>query len=306
MNDTPPSGRQYRIRSGGHEAVVTQVGAGLRECALGGLAVLDGYGVAERAQDGRGQVLAPFPNRLAGGRYTFGGRTCQVALDEPQQGNAIHGMVRWLDWVEVSATEHDVVLSCTLRPQPGYAWELDLQVHYRLSDDGLTVASSARSSGDEPAPFGLGFHPYLALGPRIDDLELQVPARSHFPVPADRDERPTATAVDGSHLDLRTPRAIGPEVMDVVLGDLVRDGDGRAVVRLVDPAGGRQVHLWVDETFPYLMVYTADQVLPPERRRRSVAIEPMTCPPHALRSGADLVVLTPGTAWHGTWGLTTG
>src|SRR4051794_33110678 len=133
-----PSGHQYRIAHGDHEAVVTQVGAGLRECVLGGLPAIDGYDVAERAPDGRGQVLAPFPNRLAGGRYAFGGHTCQVALDEPETANAIHGMVRWLDWTEVSSTEHDVVLSCILRPQPGYAWELSLQVGYHLEADGLT------------------------------------------------------------------------------------------------------------------------------------------------------------------------
>src|SRR5688500_11551933 len=98
MTGTPPSGRQYRIMAGDYEAVVTQVGAGLRECTLAGRAVLDGYDESVRAPDGRGQVLAPFPNRIADGRYTFDGHTCQVALDEPERGNAIHGMVRWLDW----------------------------------------------------------------------------------------------------------------------------------------------------------------------------------------------------------------
>ncbi|GIG19418.1 aldose 1-epimerase [Cellulomonas chitinilytica] len=303
---TPPSGRQHRITWRDHEAVVTQVGAGLRECVLDGRPVVDGFDVDERAPDGRGQVLAPFPNRLAGGRYTFGGRTCQVAVDEPERGNAIHGMVRWLDWTEVSWTEHDVVLGCVLRPQPGYAWELTLQLGYHLSAEGLTVASSVRNTGVEPAPFGMGFHPYLGLGVPVDALELLVPAQTHFPVPADRDERPTPVDVTGSHLDFRTPRAVGPEILDTVFGELARGDDGRAVVHLADPVGGQGVRLWVDDAFGYLMVYTADGVEPAERRRRSVAIEPMTCPPHALRSGADLVTLEPGATWRGTWGLATG
>ena len=64
------------------------------------------------------------------------------------------------------------------------------------------------------------------------------------------------------------------------------------------------MRLWVDEAFPYLMVYTADDVHDPERRRRAVAIEPMTCPPNAFRSGTDVVTLAPGETWHGEWGLT--
>lgn len=306
MTGTPPSGTQYRLRSGGHEAVVTQVGATLRQCLLDGQPVLDGFGVDERSPDGRGQVLAPFPNRLAGGRYTFGGRTCQVAMDEPERGNAIHGMVRWLDWTEVSFTEQDVVLACVLRPQPGYAWELSLQVGYHLSADGLTVASSVSNTGVEPAPFGIGFHPYLGLGVPVEGLELQMPAQSHSPVPADPDERPTPVDVAGSHLDFRAARAIGPEVLDTVFGDLARGDDRRAVVHLADPAGARGVRLWVDDAFAYLMVYTADGVFPAERRRRAVAVEPMTCPPHAFRSGADLVTLGPGESWSGAWGLTAG
>jgi aldose 1-epimerase len=306
VSGTPPSGRQYRISFGDHAAVVTQVGATLREYVLDRQPMIDGFDVAERAPDGRGQVLAPFPNRLAGGRYTVGGRTCQVALDEPETGNAIHGMVRWLDWTEVSRTEHDVVLACVLRPQPGYAWELSLQVGYHLAADGLTVASTVSNTGAEPAPFGLGFHPYLGLGTTIDGLTLVVPAGTHSPVPADRDERPTPVDVTGTHLDFRTPREVGPAPLDTVFGDLARGADGRAVVHLVDPTGTRGVRLWVDEAFPYLMVYSSDGVLPRGRRRQSVAVEPMTCPPHALRSGADLVTLAPGESWTGAWGLAAG
>ena len=73
--------------------------------------------------------------------------------------------------------------------------------------------------------------------------------------------------------------------------------------RLADPERALATELWVDGSYRYLMVYTADQVSAPQRRRTSVAIEPMTCPPDAFRSGADLSHLEPGESWHGSWGL---
>ena len=41
--------------------------------------VVDGFGIDERSTDGRGQVLAPWPNRLTDGRYQYGGRDCRGA-----------------------------------------------------------------------------------------------------------------------------------------------------------------------------------------------------------------------------------
>ena len=87
----PPSGEQFEIAGGGRRAVVVEVGGGLR--AYDG--VLLGYGEAEACSSGRGQVLAPWPNRLADGRYEWEGEQHRLPLTEPGAGNAIHGLVRW-------------------------------------------------------------------------------------------------------------------------------------------------------------------------------------------------------------------
>ena len=60
----------------------------------------------------------------------------------------------------------------------------------------------------------------------------------------------------------------------------------------------------MDGGFPYLMVYTGDTLAEVQRRRRAVAIEPMTCPPNALRTGKDLVDLQPDQEWTARWGIT--
>ena len=82
------------------------------------------------------------------------------------------------------------------------------------------------------------------------------------------------------------------------------DGEGVTRVELDDPAGGRGVTVWMEPPFSYVMIFSGDTIEPEASRRRSLAIEPMSCPPDALRSGDDLVVLEPGASWQGGWGLT--
>jgi Galactose mutarotase and related enzymes len=137
---SPPSGAQHEIRHGSHRAIVTEVGATLRHYSVEDADIIDGFGVEEWSPSGRGQVLAPWPNRLDGGKYRFEGRDGRAALDEPELRNAIHGLVRWLPWRTASKSADGVELTCVLHPQPGYPWRLDLQVGYRLDGTGLTVS----------------------------------------------------------------------------------------------------------------------------------------------------------------------
>lgn len=298
----PPSGAQYVIEHGEHQATITQVGATLRSFRVGRHEALDGFDEHERSADGRGQVLAPWPNRIAEGRYRYGGRECQAPLNEPSRQDAIHGLVRWLEWTPAHRDASAVSLTCALRPQPGYEWQLELAMHYRVDDAGLTVRLDAVNSGPERAPFGAGFHPYLSAGNgSIEHWELDVPA-SHYLDMSDPDRIPPALPVAGER-DFTAPRRIDGTRLDTAFGGLIRGADGRAVATLRDPRTARTVQLWVDESFGYLMVYTADDVGAPARRRTAVAIEPMSCPPDAFRSGASLVELDPGESWTGQWGL---
>ena len=60
--------------------------------------------------------------------------------------------------------------------------------------------------------------------------------------------------------------------------------------------------LWADGRFGWAMVYTGD-TLAADDQRRAVAVEPMTCPPNALRTGEGLVSLAPGERLELAWGL---
>ena len=296
-----PSGEQVEISFEDQRAVVVEVGGGLRSYSAGGRDLLDGYGVDEQSASGRGQVLVPWPNRLQDGSYEFDGRSHQLPLTEPEHANAIHGLVRWTAWCIGEREAHRVVMEYVIHPQPGYPFTLGLDIEYALSKGGLSVRTTARNLGSDACPYGCGQHPYLTLGtPTVDTVELQAPGQQVL-ISDERDLPTGSKSVEGTEYDFRAARAIGTTTLDNAFTDLARDDDGRARVRLRDPDGGAAVTLWVDESYRYLMLFTGDTR--PDVNRRSLAVEPMTCPPNAFRSGEGLIRLEPGASFTSSWGI---
>ena len=297
-----PTGRQFLLRSGDQSAVVVELGAALSRYTVAGRSVLDGFAAAERITGGRGQLLAPWPNRISGGRYRWSGDDLQLPLTEPEAGNAIHGLLRWASWQPLERAEERVLLGATVFPQPGYPFHLDVRAEYALGAGGLAVTVTARNLSAGAAPYGVGQHPYLTVGTGlVDEAVLTLPARVWLPAAAEG--TPTAArVVDGTPFDFRTPRAIGPQRLDTPFTELERDSSGRAVVRLAHPSGSHGCDLWLGEGADFLQVYTGDTLSEPARRR-GVAVEPMSCPPDAFRGRADLVELGAGDLHTFRWGL---
>ena len=294
-----PTGEQHEITHGGQHVVVVAVGGGLRSYRADGEDVLDGYGEGGRADGGRGQPLMPWPNRLRDGRYEWDGEHHQLPLSEPEQANAIHGLVRWRNWHALERAPDRVTLGLTLYPTPGYPFTLEFEIEYALAPDGLTVTTRATNAGERASPYGVGFHPYLSAGGPIDAATLMIPARRVLVT----DERaiPTGSAeVADGPLDFRGARELGATVLDHCFTDLDRDDDGRARVTLA--GAQRTIALWQDAAYGHVMVYTGDG-LSPEKRRRGVAVEPMSCPPNAFASGEALIRLEPGERHTAQWGI---
>jgi aldose 1-epimerase len=294
-----PSGDQFEIAFESQRAVIVEVGGGIRTYSVGGNDILDGYGVEERCPSGRGQILIPWPNRIQDGSYEFDGQHHQLPLTEPTLGNAIHGLSRWEAWRAAERDPSRVVMEHTIHAQPGYPFTLALRVDYSLADDGLSVSTTATNIGADTCPYGAGAHPYLTLGtPTVDRLVLQAPGRRVL-VHDERDLPVGSEPVDGTEFDFREARPIGTTILDNAFTDLERGPDGRARVTLHDPEAGRTVTLSVDEHYGYLMLFTGDPL--PDVNRRALAVEPMTCPPNAFRTGDSVVRLAPGDSAAGVW-----
>ncbi|MBA2445619.1 MAG: aldose 1-epimerase family protein [Nocardioidaceae bacterium] len=291
-----PSGRGVPLSYGDYEAEVVEVGAGLRALRKQRRELVDGYAPTQMCSGGRGQVLTPWPNRVADGRYEFGGTTYQLPLSEAAAGNAIHGLTRWVNWSLLDRSPASARWGYSLHPQPGYPFELDLTVDYTLSDKGLRVQTAAVNVGAVAAPYGQGAHPYLTVGRRIDECELTLSATTK----AASDQRGLPgdpEPVIGGPFDFAEARLIRDTTFDDPFGG-VTEGQ---VALLRDPDSGRSAALCVDSTYRWVQLFSGDKL--PDRPRCALAVEPMTCPVNAFNSGVDLIILEPGATHQGTFAI---
>ena len=285
MLDRGASGREIALQAGDYEARIVTVGAGLAGLRYRGHELVVPHSVDECPPGYLGKVLMPWPNRVAGGSYSWEGTSYDLPVDEPTFGTALHGFVAFQEWEIAEADDSSVLLRTLIAARYSYPWTLLASVRYRLdADAGLSIELSATNIGEGTAPYGVGFHPYLAVdGVQADDLELTNPASIIYE--ADASMIPVAAHdVADFGLDFRTPARIGTSQLDHAFAGLP---EGMWTVTLRDPASGVGVSLSSEAR--WLQVYSADYI-----GRVGVAVEPMSCPPNAFNSGTDVVALDAG------------
>ena len=311
MVRTPVSGIQHTLRAGAYEAVIASVGASLRSLRHEGRDLVVPFDADELRPSYRGATLAPWPNRVVDGRYTFGGEELELPLTEPGRGHALHGLAAWLDFQVTDAGSDHVTLTATVEPQAGFPWRVEVATTYALGADGLTQTVRGRNLGKDPAPWGTGPHPYLVAGSTpLDEWTFELPAAEVLAVTDDRlipTELRPVDADDAERFDFRTARTIGAVEIDHAYTGLAADGDGFTAVRLTDDTGSGVSITW-DAACPWVQIHTAD--LPggsaQPGHRAGLAVEPMTCAPDAFNApkyayDAGLVVLEPGDESAASW-----
>lgn len=296
-----PSGTQHTLTLGEQRAVIAEVGASVREYSVGGRDVVLPFPAEQIPPAFSGAVLAPWPNRLADGQYTWLGVEHQVPLTEPDRRTALHGLAAQARWTAVDVAADVVTLQHDLVPTPGYPFPLRLTATYRLTTDrGLTVEVTATNLGAQPAPYGVGFHPWLSPGAAtVDECTLRVDAATVVTV----DDRllPTGTAPLTGTADRRSPQPLAGVALDDAFLDVNRDADGLSWIVLGSPDGHGSA-VWMDGTMDTWQVCTGNGI--PTIDRRGVAAEPMSCIADAFRTGDRLVSIEPGAAHTVTWGMT--
>jgi aldose 1-epimerase len=293
--DTEPI--EVHLAAGDARLTVDLRGGGMSRLTVGTWDLLDSYPAGSVVEGWPGSVLLPWPNRVRFGRWAWRGRDLQLDVVSPEAPHAIHGLVSWQRWTPLADDGGAASVVTTLEPHQGYPFRLAGAVDYALTPEQLAVTVRVRNIGTEAAPFGAGMHPYLSVGADRDggigDAEVVLPVRTVLDLDGGL---PTGNRAP---MDGDVGR-IGDRSFDDAYTDLVRDDDGWARTTVRGRAG--ELELAVDREWSWLQVFTGDTI-PEGRRRRTLAVEPMTCPPNALADGVDLIVLEPGADWSGTWTL---
>jgi aldose 1-epimerase len=303
------SGTQHALRAGDYEAVISSVGASLRSLTFDGRDLTVPFDADEVRPSYRGATLAPWPNRIVDGLYTFAGVERQVALTEPARHHALHGLGGWLDYEAIDKGPSHVTLSAAIVPQTGYPWRIVIETTFSLDADGLTQTVKATNESPDAAPWGTGPHPYLVAGEgHVDDWILDLPAAEVLAVTPDRLSPIGLRPVDAdepARFDFREPRRIGAVEIDHAYTALNRDAGGSAIVRVTDSAGAGVQMAW-DAACPWVQIHTSDKGVGKPGHRTGLAVEPMTCAPDAFNADrydydAGLIVLEPGTSATASW-----
>jgi aldose 1-epimerase len=294
----PPSGVQYHLNYGNQHAVICEVGAMVREYKVNGRDVFVPFAITEAAPVYNAAVLAPWPNRLGNGSYTFEGYHGQLPVNELDRLTALHGLVCWVRWELVSSAANSVTLRYDLPAQRGWPYQLRLETTYELDDNGLSVTFSVVNLGSQTAPFGVGFHPWLSTGgANLDDCAVRVDAKQHIIA----NERLLPAGVEPVHgdYDLVKPKSLKGLDLDDAWIDPIFDNDGKSWTIMACPDGFAPA-VWMKSPLDTWQVCSANHITNYERF--GLAAEPMTCAADAFNTGAGLITLSPGAGTVVHWG----
>ncbi len=309
MNSTTPD-TELMLSFGSQRAVVSPWGASLRRYFLveaGGREVdlVWGYSGGSQKKGGQGDVLIPFPGRIAEGRYTFDGEPFQLERNDKEGPNAIHGFVRTLPWntvrVDAKSAVFEIILDAEQYGSKGYPFSLAIQVAYGLGETGLSCSFDVQNIGTRPAPVGIGFHPYFTVGTTlIDEAEARIPGAGFL----EFNDKLTPTGkilpAAGTEWDCRDYRRIGSKKFNHCYVQLDRDAAGMATASLRHAGSGRVIEVTMDRSFSAIVVYTGDAIA--DAPRRAFAIEPMTCASDAFNHPEwGLKRLLPGEPFTGRY-----
>jgi aldose 1-epimerase len=219
--------------------------------------------------------LVPFSNRVAQATLLWQGTQHPLVRNNGPEPHAIHGVGWQRPWEVLESDESYALLAYEHRSDPAWPFAFDSSQTMRLRGGVLELTLSLTNQSREPAPAGLGWHPYFV---KRASSRISFEASGRWEMGEDKlpTQRLAATGLDA----------------DCAFLDVDHCFDGwTGTVHLRDEA----LHTQVTSTLTRLVVFTNET-------RDFVAIEPVSHVNNAVNlvhDGADaadlgLAILQPG------------
>jgi len=139
--------------------------------------------------------LVPFSNRVGQASLLWNGTSHPLVRNFAPEPHAIHGVAWMRPWQVLDADETFALLSFEHRADASWPFDFDCSQALRLGPDALEVTLSATNQSDQPAPFGLGWHPYFV---KRAQSRIRFEAAGRWEMGPDRlpTERTTSSGID--------------------------------------------------------------------------------------------------------------
>jgi aldose 1-epimerase len=106
--------------------------------------------------------LVPFSNRVAKAKLQWNGTDHPIVKIGTSEEHAIHGVVWQRPWQVLDESVDFAMLSYEHKADHAWPFAFDVSQVFKLDASGLTMALSITNQAPNPAPVGLGWHPYFA------------------------------------------------------------------------------------------------------------------------------------------------
>lgn len=109
--------------------------------------------------------LVPFSNRIAEARLVWHGTAHPLVRNNGAEPHAIHGVGWQRPWQVLESDDRSALLSYEHRPDSAWPFAFDSSQTMKLREGALALTLSLTNQSREPAPAGLGWHPYFVKRP---------------------------------------------------------------------------------------------------------------------------------------------
>jgi aldose 1-epimerase len=144
-------------------ALRPDVGATIAGLWLGDLPVMRSREAAalEGPRSGASFAMLPYCNRLGYRRFRWAGQDYRTRANFDGSPHSLHGVAWHRPWQVESLAAHEAVVSCAHEPDDDWPFAYAARQTFTLSPGSLEVRLAVTNRAPQPAPMGVGWHPYF-------------------------------------------------------------------------------------------------------------------------------------------------
>jgi len=115
----------------------------------------------QSARQAGSYALVPFSNRVGGATLSWQGTQHPLVRNNGDEPHAIHGVGWQRPWTVLENNQLFAMLAYEHKPDASWPFAFDCSQTLRISEDQLELTLSITNQSEQPAPAGLGWHPYF-------------------------------------------------------------------------------------------------------------------------------------------------